>query len=56
MQSKIKECNDFLEHNAARKEAFISEKYYQEQIAAVRAQKDQGWEKEVATLEKLAAD
>ena len=56
VQAHIKECSDYLRANAARKEAFITEKYYLEQIAVVREGKEEGWEKQIESLERMATE
>ena len=50
VQGKIKDCDVFLKMHAARKDPFISEKYFEEQILAVKDGKEKGWEDQVSTL------
>lgn len=56
MQNKIKDCDVFLQQHAARKETYLSEKYYEEQIMAVRDGKEKGYEQKILHLERMAAE
>ena len=51
--AKIKDCDEFLQLHAARKKAYIATDYFREQIEAVKATGEEGWEMQVKALEGM---
>ena len=52
-QLQIKECDDFLMENAARKQSHFELNYYQEQITRLEKDKRDNWQGQVQMLQHM---